>query len=165
MIINYCKLSDCMSFSGTRTWEGTLKTLATKPLFEQETWLVGWCLFFFLKGLKIVKFRLQQRTLSVLFVNHVNVVSVLSALRGEVGYSMLACKSWPWWLRGYWKRRSLNWKAWWEELLFCISSHFTSQPCLKMPPFCKHIITCELLIAQAARGCHHTVLLVTITAL
>lgn len=36
-----------MSFSGTRTWKGTLKTLATKPLFEQETWLVGWCLFFF----------------------------------------------------------------------------------------------------------------------
>lgn len=38
-----------------------------------------------------MKFRYQQRTLSALFVNCVNVLSVLLAFRREVGYSMLVC--------------------------------------------------------------------------
>lgn len=38
-------------------------------------------------------FRLQQRALSVLFVNHRDVVSALSALRGAPGNSALALKT------------------------------------------------------------------------
>lgn len=115
-----------------------------------------YALLFLFQELKVVEFKLHQITLSVLVVNHVHVLSVLSILRGEVGCSMLFCKSWLWWLHGYWKGRFLNWKAWLQKL--CISSHFAFQTCLKMFPFNKCTITCTLLMVQGARAvtiqCH-----------
>lgn len=46
MIINYSKLGGFYEFFRTKTLEAALKALATKLLFEQETWLVSLYAFF-----------------------------------------------------------------------------------------------------------------------
>lgn len=130
----------------------------TRLLFGQETWLIGVfvCSFVFIWRIEGCLVEITSNNFFCAVCVHAHVLSVLPTLGGEVGCSTIVCKSWLWRLCGYWKGRFLTWKAWLQKL--CISSHFSSQTCLKMSPFHECTITCKLLIAQAARAvtvqCH-----------
>lgn len=67
--------------------------LATKPLFEQETWLDGWCLcvpFLFLRAGN-GEIQITAKNLFCAACELCKCVSVFLAVRAEVGYSTLVC--------------------------------------------------------------------------
>lgn len=92
-----------MSFSGTRTWEETQKMLATKLLFEQETWLVGWCIcaffFFFLRVENCEIQTTAKNPFCAVCEPCKCCISLVSSQRSQL--FMTVCKFYHWWLRGY----------------------------------------------------------------